>query len=158
MNIHIHTFIDPLFTGGDTRNASVWAVAGVEGQKVEDGVLASGTDDRSASNAALAAFWKREDTKAQVHNEERVAGNLLDSTAPPLATTRGAIQAMVQRALDTDPRDTLRIDYRDANGNYTSRLFVPSQIDGDLLTGYDIARDDARTFRFDRISSAEVVR
>jgi predicted DNA-binding transcriptional regulator YafY len=146
VNIRIHTFSDPLGGG------SVWAVALTEGCLVTDGALASGSDDRSASNAALAAFWKREDNRAQAEASESPVG------VTEVATTPAGICAMLGSAINCDPRDTLRLNYRDRLGNRTSRLVCPSQIDGDLVIAYDITRDDARTFRIDRIESAEVVR
>lgn len=165
MNIRIRTFLDPLFHGDDARGASVWAIAVAEGSLVTDGVLASGSDDRSASNAALAAFWKREDTKAQAESASRIVrGDDLstfmfkNAQATAAETSNAGIRQLVSAAINSDPRDTLRIAYQDARGNYTSRLVVPSQIDGDLLTAYDVMRDDARTFRFDRIEGAEIVR
>jgi predicted DNA-binding transcriptional regulator YafY len=147
VNIRIHTFSDPLGGG------SVWAVALTEGCPVTDGALASGSDDRSASNAALAAFWKREDNRAQAEASESPVGKAL-----MLATTPAGIREMLGIAISCDPRNTLLLNYRDRMGNRTSRLIVPSQITGDLVTVYDITRDDARTFRIDRIESVEVVR
>jgi predicted DNA-binding transcriptional regulator YafY len=161
MNIRIHTFLDPLFHGDDTRGAAVWAIAIGEGGKIEDGALASGSDDRSASNAALAAFWKREDAKAQATQERSVFDSTTDLSYSGLSnvkTTLGGVGDLLRGAIEADPRETVRINYTDARDSFTSRLIVPSQIDGGLILAYDIGADDARTFRLDRISSAEVVR
>lgn len=146
MNIRICTFVDPLGQG------SVWAVAGVEGSAITEGALASGTDDRAASNAALAAFWKREDLKVQATAAESVTA---DGTAD-LAVSEWGIRGLVEHA--AVQRLHLEICYVDSSGARTRRVIVPSEVSGEIVAAWDVGKRDARTFRIDRIESAEVVR
>jgi predicted DNA-binding transcriptional regulator YafY len=78
---------------------------------------------------------------------------LPDADDPPLPTSRVIEQAVVTSRV-------VEIDYEDRHGDSTRRLVEPMALVGSRQEWYLVAhcrlRDAARTFRFDRISSARL--
>lgn len=81
--------------------------------------------------------------------------------------TKGAIRTLLEMAAG-DQIDSTRVEiaYEDGDGNRTTRVIIPTEIEekragaGFLevyVTAFDIGKDDARTFRLDRIKSARSV-
>lgn len=174
MNLNIETF---------ARGESFIALVVPEGQLLSKGSVGGGSTERQAIQEGINAYFTRKDAE-EAASRLPLDGPAAPSpfTSPGVVTSGRALLRKnvvitlpnIERLLEQviaeqdhgDPPSTcqLTMQYRDAEDNVTTRTIIPSRISKrprglgfpePYLIAIDVAKDEPRTFKLDRIERLE---
>lgn len=155
---------------GDGRDDSYVALCNYSGELLSKAGVGAGDTERQAAQEAVNSYFTRRAADEQPSMAFTLSSPVITLGTPAprparLATTRQEIAALARDSINKDDSPPLTLVYEDADGDETTREIIALDVEEGrtglgfredrYLKAIDVAKDEPRTFRIDRIKSLE---